>query len=200
MYVAQHGLCHLPYRGQQLFYLLAFWGQRLSTVKFSFWEYHGNEFIQSIFFLLVLLSWEQIHNITQCLFFILIKKISRKRTVKEWNELHFGFYGCLVLWTYLNKSQHKNELQNKMKNFSDNLFMSPHTKYIKKRLRLPLKEVSYIWTLITSPICSINQMWHQVDSFLPSNQYKITKAPFSIWVSPVSLCGPAVHYPPFNIT
>lgn len=73
-------------------------------------------------------------------------------------------------------------------------------KYIKKRLRLPLKEVSYIWTLITSPICSINQMWHQVDSFLPSNQYKITKAPFSIWVSPVRLCGPAVHNPPFNIT
>ena len=70
--------------------------------------------------------------------------------------------------------------------------MNPHMKYIKKRLQLSLKEVSYMSTLITSPICFINQMWHQVDSFLPSNQYKITESLFSIW-APKILCCPTIY-------
>lgn len=66
-------------------------------------------------------------------------------------------------------------------------------KYIKKRLHVSLKEVSCIWTLITSPIYSINQAWHQVASFLPNNQCKITEALFSICAPPGDLCWPTVH-------
>lgn len=66
-------------------------------------------------------------------------------------------------------------------------------KYIKKRLQVSLREVSCIWTLITSPIYSINQTWHQVASFLPNNQCKIIEALFSIWAPPGDHCCPTIH-------
>lgn len=69
----------------------------------------------------------------------------------------------------------------------------PTQEVYQKRLRLPLKEVSDIWTLTINQICSINQVWHQVDAFLPSNQYEITEALFSIWAPVAYLCSLAVH-------
>lgn len=97
-------------------------------------------------------------------------------------------------------------MQNKMKlPHSDNVFMNIYMKYIKKTLWLPFKEVSYIWTLITRPVCSINQMWHQVDSFLPTNQYKITDALFFTWAPPVLPRWPCCslihsHHPVLRMT
>lgn len=70
--------------------------------------------------------------------------------------------------------------------------MNRHKVY-QKRLQVSLKEVSYIWTLITSPICSVNQMWHQVVSFLPSNQCKIIEALFSLWAPPGYLIRPTIQ-------
>lgn len=71
--------------------------------------------------------------------------------------------------------------------------MNWHEVY-QKRLQVSLKEVSYIWTLITSPICSVNQMWHQVASFLPSNQCKITETLFSLWAPRGYLIHPTAHW------